>query len=96
MAKTNTNSVAESNEETEAPATTKVIAEWVGSEASPRVEGRTARSLSKKDVQDSLVMEITKNLHWGPDTNYRVDVTDESEQFREWLGKQQEFKVTEE
>ena len=100
MAKTNTNvtaseadtDVADSNE----AATTKVIAEWVGNDASPRIEGRTARSLSRKDVKDSLVMDITKDLHWGPETNYRVDVSEQPEPFREWLGKQPEFKVTEE
>jgi len=100
MAKTNTNvtasdadtDVADSNE----AASTKTIAEWVGNETSPRVDGRTARSLSRKDVKDSLVMDITKDLHWGHETNYRVDVSDQPEQFREWLGNQQEFKVTEE
>lgn len=97
MAKTNasdTNSVAESNE-ADAP-TTKVIAEWVGSESSPRMDRGTARELTKKQVKDGLVMDITKDLRWGPESNFRVDVTDEPEPFKEWLKGQKEFKVTEE
>jgi hypothetical protein len=100
MAKTqgDTNVVAESNE-TE-PTTTKVIAEWVGSESSPRLQGRlqsgTARELTRKQVKDGLVMDITKDLRWDHTTNFRVDVTDQPQPFIEWLDKQSEFKVTEE
>jgi hypothetical protein len=100
MAKTSandTNSVAESNDVEAAEATgTKLIAEWVGSDNSPRVEGHSARKLSRKDVKDGLVMDITKDLNWGPETNYRVDVTDQPEPFLNWLREQKEFKVTEE
>lgn len=101
MAKTSTsdtNSVAESND-AEAGGT-KVIAEWVGNERHPRFQGHlnshTARELTKKQVKDGLVMDITKDIRWGPETNYRVDVTDQPSQFQDWLREQKEFKVTEE
>lgn len=104
MAKTNasdTNSVADSNEADQAEQpTTKVIAEWVGSESSPRMSGRlqsgTARELTRKQVKEHLVMDITKDLLWSSATNFRVDVTDQPSQFQDWLRDQKEFKVTEE
>jgi hypothetical protein len=100
MPKTTTN--ADTVEGTEAVADSndsggsKLIAEWVGSDRSPRIKGQSARELSKKDVKDGLVMDITKNLRWGPETNYRVDVTEQPEPFQNWLREQAEFKVTEE
>lgn len=91
-ATTNTNadeSVASSND-------TKLIAEWVGNDRTPRIQGQSARELSKKDVSEGLVMDITKNLRWGPETSYRVDVSEQPEPFQNWLREQSEFKVTEE
>lgn len=98
MAKTNaeapaTANDAESNEGSEGG--TKVIAEWKGNEASPRVEGVSVRHLSKKDVKDGWTVEISKDLQWGPH-NYRVDITDEPAAFREALERDGSWKVTEE
>ena len=92
MAKAGSTEVAESNE----PTGPKVIAEWVGSPASPRIDGRTVRTISKKEAKDGLIMDLTRDLRWGHETAYRADVSDESDAFREWLGKQPEFKITEE
>lgn len=101
MAKTQASSeVADSNEpaatEADAPVTTKTIAEWTGSETSPRLDGPTARSISRKEAKDGLIMDLTKDLRWGNETAYRQDITDEPESFKEWLRKSGEFKVTEE
>jgi len=87
--------VADSNDTEEASGPMQV-AEWVGSEKSPRVDGRSVRRMTKADVKKSLVMELTRDLEWGPATAYRVDISNESESFKEWIGKQKEFKVTEE
>lgn len=87
--------VAESNDTPE-PTGPRTIAEWVGSEGSPRVDGATAREISKKDAKTGLVMNLTRDLRWAHETAYRADVTDEPDSFKEWLGTQPEFKVTEE
>jgi hypothetical protein len=71
----------------------RVIAEWVGSEKHKRVDGSTARMITKKDMQDTVLMEITEDLAWGPATHYRQDITDESEEFQEWLAKDKSFKI---
>ena len=81
--------------ESDAPKT-KIIAEWIGDLQSPRIEGRTARSISKKEAEDGLIIDLTRELRWGPETAYRADVTAEPESFHEWLRKQPAFKVTEE
>lgn len=94
MAKTNSNtadSVAEGNDSEK-----KIIAEWVGSNTSPRIKGRTERKISVKDAKDGLLMDLTRDLRWGPETAYRADVTAEPESFKNWLEEQAEFKVTEE
>jgi hypothetical protein len=74
----------------------RVIAEWVGSDKSPRIDKRSARVISKKDMKDNVLMEIKSDYAWGPATAYRQDVTEESEAFQEWLKASKEFKVTEE
>ena len=74
----------------------KIVAEWVGDLQSPRIDGRTSRSLSIKEAADGLIMDLTRDLRWGPETAYRADVSAEPEAFHEWLRKQPEFKVTEE
>lgn len=88
MAKTNTNS-----DESTGP---KVIAEWVGSDTSPRVKTRTARVITVKDAKNVLIMDITRDYRWGHETAYRADVSAEPEPFQNWLREQSEFKVTEE
>lgn len=97
MAKTtSSDAVADSNEPAQDATTTKVIAEWVGHDNSPRLNRFTAREITKKQAKEGLVMDITKDLRWSHDTNYRVDVSDQPEPFQEWLRGQKEFKVTEE
>jgi hypothetical protein len=94
MAKTNTNSadsVAESNDGGQ-----KIIAEWIGSNTSPRIKGRTERKISIKEAKDGLLMDLTRDLRWGPETAYRADVSAEPEAFQNWLREEAEFKVTEE
>lgn len=90
-----TGAVADSNDAEDTP-TTKVIAEWIGSERSPRLHGRTARSISRKQAKEGLIMDLTRDLRWGPETAYRADITDEVPAFREWLENSKEFKITEE
>lgn len=74
----------------------RVIAEWIGSPRSPRIDKRSARVITKKDMKDNVLMEVTQDFAWGPATQYRQDVTDETEAFHEWLKATKEFKVTEE
>ena len=73
----------------------RYIAEWKGTDASPRIDGATAREISRKEAKDGLLMETTRDIRWDHEHAYRADVTDEPEAFREWLGKNG-FKVTEE
>lgn len=82
--------------ESDTPKGPKTIAEWVGDNTAPRIDGRTARVLTKKEAENGLIMDLTRDLRWGPETAYRADVTGEPEAFHEWLKKQPEFKVTEE
>lgn len=79
---------------TEEPTKSRVIAEWVGDATHPVMQG-SARELSKKDVKESLVMELTRDLRWGPESRHRADVSDESSEFIQWLKDEPEFKVTE-
>lgn len=100
MPKASTSAVAASNdavedEATDAP-TTKVIAEWIGDDKNPRMKGFSARVITKKQAQESLLMELTRDLRWGKETAYRADVTEEGEPFKNWLREAKEFKVTEE
>lgn len=92
------NTVADSKdtEETTEPTSPRVIAEWIGSESSPRVDRRTAREITKKQAKDNLLMTVTRDLKWTHATAYRADITDEPDSFKEWIGGQAEFKVTEE
>ena len=78
----------------EEPAQKRIIAEWVGTKALPAMQG-SARELSIKDVKTSLVMEITRDLRWGPESRHRADVSDESVEFINWLKDEDEFVVTE-
>lgn len=74
----------------------RLIAEWLGNEASPRVEGRTARRITKAEAKKSGEWEIPDNLLWSADNHYRVDVSDTPDSFREMLAKDKSFKITEE
>lgn len=102
MVKATAKSVAESNDavddevtDTEAP-TTKVIAEWIGDDRNPRMGKHSAREITKKQAKEGLLMELTRDLRWGPETAFRADVTAEGEPFQNWLRDAKEFKVTEE
>lgn len=89
--------VADSNDAVQdEPTGPKFIAEWTGSDLNPRIDGRTARTISKKEAKDGLIMDLTRDLRWGPETAYRADVTAEVPAFREWLVNSKEFKITEE
>lgn len=72
----------------------KIIAEWVGTARLPAMKG-TARALTQKEVEQSLVMDITRDLRWGSETSFRANVTDEPTEFIDWLKANDEFKVTE-
>jgi len=97
MVKASANSVATSNEDVaDEPTGSRVIAEWIGDAASPRIKGSTSRELTKAQVKDGLLMTLTRDLTWTHATAYRADVTDESDAFKDWLHEQKEFKVTEE
>lgn len=79
--------------EAEEPTGPRVIAEWIGSEKYKRVDGATARVITKKDMKDTVLMDITEDLVWGPATHYRQDITGESNEFKEWLEKDKSFKI---
>lgn len=101
MVKASANKVAESNDADPAEgaqegAEKRIICEWIGDDANPRVKGRTARELTRKQVGDNLLMKASRDLYWGHETAYRADVSEENETFLNWLKEQPEFKVTEE
>jgi hypothetical protein len=73
-----------------------LVAEWTGTPESPRVDGVSIREVSKKDVKDHLVMTIPRDMRWGPETNYRMDVSDFPDNFIDWMKKEGEWKVSEE
>lgn len=74
----------------------RIIAEWIGDEQTTRVDGVTARGLSKAEMKEQVLMDITEDLVWGPRTFYRQDITGESQAFKDWLAKDPSFKITEE
>lgn len=74
----------------------RTIAEWVGDETTPRIDGITARELTQKDMMDGVLMETTRDLRWGPETSYRADISAENQSFKDWLAKDASFKITEE
>lgn len=94
-AQTQTDTTVADSNDTETTGT-KVIAEWLGSDGAPRVHGRSARTITRKQAKDGLLMDLTRDLRWGHETAYRADITDEPASFQEWIGKQKEFKITEE
>jgi hypothetical protein len=76
----------------------KIIAEWVGDDRSPRLEGaqsRSSRVITRKDAKQSE-WEIPKDLRWDRTNSFRQDVTDTPESFRQMLEKDKSFKLTEE